>query len=184
MINTRLKLMLVGMVIILLSANWFIHPSEVQQDKNTPEKETVVAVSVPAEFEIQYNVDSMDLAEIYQLIEEYYGFTPELINAMICVESVWNPNATSTTGDYGLMQVNRKYWDYYYSQVSIPIEIHNDPFDPKSNIIVGATAMYLWKDYSRLHGDTDPYYFLNYYNAGYYPDSNNYESKVLGFMFE
>lgn len=152
--------------------------------ENEQEQEIeIISVSAAPPEPIQYDVDAMSFLEIYVFIEEYYQLSYELINAIICKESSWNPTAISPTNDLGLMQINSKYWSAYYEKASqLPIRINNDPFDAKSNIIVGAEALHEWQMHSQQKGDTDPYYFLNYYNAGYNPTSTDYQQKVMGFM--
>ena len=46
-------------------------------------------------------------------IEQYankYGIDPNRVKALIMNESVFNPNAVSSTNDYGLMQLNSRYF--------------------------------------------------------------------------
>jgi soluble lytic murein transglycosylase-like protein len=84
---------------------------------------------------------------------------PELVAAVIQVESSWYPKAESEAGACGLMQVipkwNPKKDGSYYTCDELK--------DPETNIKVGTEALRWWMD--RAKGDTD--LALCAYNAGY-----------------
>jgi soluble lytic murein transglycosylase-like protein len=84
---------------------------------------------------------------------------PELVAAVIQVESSWYPKAESKAGACGLMQVipkwNPKKDGSYYTCDELK--------DPETNIKVGTAALRWWMD--RAKGDTD--LALCAYNAGY-----------------
>lgn len=57
---------------------------------------------------------------------------PYLVLSIISVESNFNTNAVSPTGDYGLMQVHFSYWKIKYK-----LESPEELFDPDLNIKIG-----------------------------------------------
>ena len=84
---------------------------------------------------------------------------PELVAAVIQVESSWQPKAESKAGACGLMQVipkwNPKKDGSYYTCDELK--------DPETNIKVGTKALRWWMD--RAKGDRE--LALCAYNAGY-----------------
>ena len=84
---------------------------------------------------------------------------PELVAAVIQVESSWHPKAESEAGACGLMQVipkwNPKDDGSYYTCDELK--------DPETNIKVGTKALRWWMD--RAKGDRE--LALCAYNAGY-----------------
>jgi soluble lytic murein transglycosylase-like protein len=105
-----------------------------------------------------------------------YRIDPFLIRAIIKVESSYNPNAVSSKGAQGLMQI----------QPDTARELHlDDPFNPKQNIIAGTKY---FKQQMDSFGDIR--LGLAAYNAGpsrvsmqgmlvYIPETQAYVAKVL-----
>ncbi len=98
-----------------------------------------------------------------------YGFNPNLILALIKVESSFNPRAISSVGAYGLMQINYSVWKN---------TLNIDPdkiFDIDYNIEMGLKI--LKKYYDESHGDIKRALFL--YNNGYFYKNKSYVTKVV-----
>jgi soluble lytic murein transglycosylase-like protein len=84
---------------------------------------------------------------------------PELVAAVIQVESSWYPKAVSEAGACGLMQVIPKWNPKKDGSLYTCEELK----DPKTNIKVGTKALRWWMD--RAKGDRE--LALCAYNAGY-----------------
>ncbi|MHB1935039.1 MAG: lytic transglycosylase domain-containing protein [Acidobacteriaceae bacterium] len=94
----------------------------------------------------------------------HYGVPPELIAALIDVESRWNPNAVSSKGALGLMQLMpataRRFGAFR-------------PFDPEQNIAAGTryVTSLMWE----FHGD------LRLVTAAYYAGDRWISRKQLNY---
>ncbi|HEX6211134.1 MAG TPA: lytic transglycosylase domain-containing protein [Methylomirabilota bacterium] len=90
------------------------------------------------------------------MIQEYarrHDLSPDLVRAVIQVESAWNPRAVSSKGALGLMQL--------MPATAAELGV-TDPFDPEQNIRGGVT--YLKRLLDRFNGN--PELALAAYNAG------------------
>ena len=102
------------------------------------------------------------IKEYTPMIVEYSeksNLEPELVAAVIQVESSWYPQAVSEAGACGLMQVIPKWNPKKDGSLYTCDELK----DPETNIRVGTEALRWWMD--RAKGDTD--LALCAYNAGY-----------------
>lgn len=86
-----------------------------------------------------------------------YGVPLALVYAVIETESGFDANAVSETGDYGLMQINELYHDYYEDVLNI-----DDCIDPYNNVLTG---IYILSCYIDEYGD-DLDAVLMCYNGG------------------
>src|SRR5947209_16185183 len=93
------------------------------------------------------------LAGIINEAAQKYSVDPNLIAAMAFRESAFNPNAVSSRGAQGLMQLMPK--------TARALGVH-DSFDPRDNILGG--TKYLKTLLDRFHGNVD--LTLAAYNAG------------------
>lgn len=122
-------------------------------------------------------LDRSDLRLLVQSISRENGVDPKLVDALVRVESSYDPNAVSRRGAMGLMQL----------MPATAKRLHvNDPFDPEENVRGGV------KEFSRL---LDQYsgnlqFALAAYNAGEgavarhggvppYAETRNYVSRIL-----
>jgi soluble lytic murein transglycosylase-like protein len=120
-------------------------------------------------------------AAAVQRAATYYQLPPELIWAVIKVESDFRDQAVSPVGARGLMQL--------MPATAEAIGVR-DPLDPEQNILGG--AYYLRRLANRFAGDL--YFTLAAYNAGPtavlrhrgvppYPETQNYVRKVLTYYW-
>lgn len=128
------------------------------------------------------NMRNIPVANIRDMIKKAAkenNLRPELLEAVVQVESGYNPDAVSSKGASGLMQL-------------MPATAHalgvSDPFDPEQNLMGG--AKYLRQQLDRFNGDEKK--ALAAYNAGPgavlrfngvppYPETQNYVKKVISF---
>ncbi len=117
------------------------------------------------------------IADMIDLYARDRGLSPRLVQAVIQVESAYNPRARSSKGAMGLMQLMPD----TARQLRVP-----DPYDPAQNIRGG--TLYLRRQLDRFSGDLS--LALAAYNAGPgavaqyggvppYPETRNYVRKVL-----
>jgi soluble lytic murein transglycosylase-like protein len=122
-------------------------------------------------------LDQGDLKTLVHTISQEHGVDPKLVDALVRVESSYNPNAVSHRGAMGLMQL--------MPDTARRLDV-DDPFDPEKNVRGGV------KEISRL---VDQYsgnlqLALAAYNAGEgavaryqgvppYLETRNYVSRIL-----
>jgi len=108
--------------------------------------------------EIDRIIRYMPLVEMYS---QQYGVSPALVAAICHVESKFRPDAQSSAGAQGMMQIMPSTWKYRTDKMGIS----GDPFDPKANIQVGTD--YIAALISRFQGESDTQYkAIASYNAG------------------
>ena len=122
-------------------------------------------------------LDRSDLHQLVQTISREHGVDPKLVDALVRVESAYDPNAVSRRGAMGLMQL----MPATAQRLGV-----DDPFDPEKNVRGGV------REFSRL---LDQYsgnlqFALAAYNAGEgavaryrgvppYTETRNYVSRIL-----
>ena len=95
-----------------------------------------------------------------------FGLSPSLVAEVIRVESGGDPQAVSPKGAMGLMQLMPATWRMLRAR----LELGDDPFDPRDNILAGAAYL---RDLHDRYGAPG---FLAAYNAG----PGRYEASLLG----
>ncbi len=103
------------------------------------------------------------LETVYRVAPKY-GFNPELVLKIIQVESAFRPNAVSSKGACGLMQVNLAVW-----QKELKID-QNRIFDIEYNIDLGLRILKHYYDSTK--GDIK--LALHHYNNGYLYNNQKY----------
>lgn len=89
----------------ILLTNFFCQP--VPQNNFPPKIEPVIPqVTIEEQVDIPVSYGE-DIQEIITEVAEEYGIAPSLMLALAEIESTGNPNAVSSSGDYGLMQINK-----------------------------------------------------------------------------
>lgn len=118
-----------------------------------------------------------DLRQLVQGISREHGVDPKLVDAMVRVESDYDPNAVSHRGAMGLMQL--------MPETAKRLDV-DDPFDPEMNVRGGV------REFSRLvqQYSGNLQFALAAYNAGEgavakyrgvppYTETRNYVSRIL-----
>ena len=137
----------------------------------------MVSAVAPAASSGRTALDRSDLRRLVQTISREHGVDPSLVDALVRVESAYDPNAVSRRGAMGLMQL----MPGTAKRLGV-----DDPFDPEKNIRGGV------REVSRL---LDQYsgnlqFALAAYNAGEgavaryrgvppYSETRNYVSRIL-----
>ena len=78
-------------------------------------------------------------AELVEPIAETYGVDPALVYAVIRTESGFRPEAVSSIGARGLMQITEPTFEWAQSKLGADFkdDTYDDLFDPKTNITYG-----------------------------------------------
>ena len=124
------------------------------------EKETETVLTLETEKEVETaeikNVPiQTEYDDIIAEVAEKYGVSAALIKAIIKTESNFNPNLTSRTNDYGLMQINACNVSWLQDELGV-----TDLFDPVQNIESG---VYILSGFLKRYSLADA---LMAYNCG------------------
>lgn len=123
-------------------------------------------------FQLRFPNFSETIRIVYKKSNEY-GFNPYLVMAMIQVESGFNPNAVSSEGACGLMQVNYSVWK---DELNID---YGKIFDKEYNIDLGLKILKHY--YEKANGNI--FVALSYYCSGYNSNCPVYNGKILASRF-
>ena len=122
-------------------------------------------------------LDRTDLRELVHSVSREHGVDPKLVDALVRVESSYDPNAVSHRGAMGLMQL--------MPETALRLEV-DDPFDPEKNVRAGVKELSRLVD--RYSGNLQ--FALAAYNAGEgavaqyrgvppYAETRDYVSRIL-----
>ncbi len=103
----------------------------------------------------------LDNLEIFRAIAPQYGLDWRLLDATAYIESRFDPQAMSYQFNLGLMQIAPETWNEWAPKLGV-----TDPFDPSSNVRVGAAYLAYLRDYCRQWGYIQPEWMLAAYNWG------------------
>lgn len=98
---------------------------------------------------------------IFKEIGERYNVDWRLLAALAYRESRLDPDAVGGSGEYGLMQIMPPTWNEWAPLVQV-----NDPWDPYSNVLVGAAYYSYIHGYFTDIGFTDERWAIAAYNLG------------------
>lgn len=94
-----------------------------------------------------------------------HGVDPALVKAVVWRESRFDPNATGTSGEVGLMQIMKDTASDWAAAERLSLFLHNQLYDPAKNTQCG--AWYLRRLLNRYrYTDSPVVYALAAYNAG------------------
>ena len=99
--------------------------------------------------------------EMFQEIAALYGQDWQQLASHAYRESRLNPNAQGGAGEYGLMQILPSTWNEWAPLVQV-----SDPWDPYSNVLVGAAYYSYIHSYFSDLGYGDPQWSIAAYNWG------------------
>lgn len=133
----------------------------------------------PAQVRSMRNIPVANIRQMILKAAKENNIRPELLEAVVQVESGYNPDAVSSKGASGLMQL--------MPATAQALGV-SDPFDPEQNLMGG--AKYLRQQLDRFNGDEKK--ALAAYNAGPgavtryngippYPETQRYVTKILSF---
>jgi len=117
-------------------------------------------------------------APIFSEMGIKYHIDPLLLAAVAFHESRFDPEATSKSNDFGLMQIHvgETFHKEYEGQ-------ENLLFEPRRNVKIAAKLMKMWKRYHLLRCKSGHHHWLNHYNQGTKVSNKlwrrNYAKRVL-----
>lgn len=106
-------------------------------------------------------ITDMTYAMLFQAAAQEHNLDWRLLAAVGYHESGFNPTAVGRDNDMGVMQIIPDTWQQWAPVVGV-----SDPYDPYSNIQVGAAFLADVRDYCLSRGRTDTYWMLIAYNWG------------------
>ncbi len=144
---------------LFVGATVFTEPSvSTAQQTEQPEKQISTTEPIIIEDATYCNIPlSADLQDYIRSVCKEYSVPCELVYAMIEVESGYQQNIISSTGDYGLMQINKCNHEWLADELNI-----TNILDPEQNILAG---VYLISEHLKAT-DGDITLALMRYNCG------------------
>ncbi len=106
---------------------------------------------------------AMTYEAMFREIAREYGLDWRLLARQAYRESSLDPLALGEDDDMGLMQILPSTWDEWAPKVGV-----SDPFDPYSNVLVGAAYLAYLREYFHAQGYPEPHWMLIAYNWGPY----------------
>ncbi|MCB0155229.1 MAG: transglycosylase SLT domain-containing protein [Anaerolineae bacterium] len=101
--------------------------------------------------------------QIFREVAAQHNLDWQMLALLAYSESRFDPYAVGMHQDMGLMQIIPATWNEWAPQVGV-----SDPFDPYSNVRVGAAYLAFLRDYFAARGYHDEYWMLVAYNWGPY----------------
>ena len=101
--------------------------------------------------------------QIFREVAAQHNLDWQMLALLAYSESRFDPYAVGAHQDMGLMQIIPATWNEWAPQVGV-----SDPFDPHSNVRVGAAYLAFLRDYFAERGYPDDYWMLVAYNWGPY----------------
>ena len=98
---------------------------------------------------------------MFRQIGAQYAIDWRLLASVAYQESSLNPEAVGRDGEMGLMQILPTTWDEFAPEVGV-----SEPFDPYSNVQVGAAYLNYVRGYLVSQGYSEEYWTLVAYNWG------------------
>ena len=105
--------------------------------------------------------EQVSFEEMFQEIGSQYDLNWHILEALAYRESGMDYLATGRSNEMGLMQIAPPTWDDWAAEVDA-----NDPFDPYSNISVGAAYLDFVRGLCTDYGHSEPHCMLVAYNWG------------------
>lgn len=99
--------------------------------------------------------------QMFREIAQRYDLDWRLLARQAYRESALDPQALGRDNDMGLMQILPSTWDEWAPHVDV-----SDPFDPYSNVLVGAAYLAFLRDYFASMGYSESHWMLVSYNWG------------------
>jgi len=119
--------------------------------------------SSPAEPPSSQDNGNKSYEQMFEEIAIKYNLDRHVLEALAYQESQMNHLAVGQASDMGLMQVIPATWNEWAPKVNV-----YDPFDPYSNILVGAAYLAHIRDFCLARGRSEPHWMLLGYNWGPY----------------
>jgi len=126
----------------------------------TPIEDTVRSTTRPAKPKPTLTTEKI-YRDMFQEIARQYDIDWRILEALAYQESRMNYQAISSTDDMGLLQISPPTWEEWAAKVDV-----DDPFDPYSNILVGAAYLDFVRSLCTNRGHSEPHCMLVAYTWG------------------